>query len=137
MAPVKPSPGQIDAQGIPPMLSPPSPPPPPPSPPEERSSGAQVSGTCAAVGREARGADNELNPAPEGRVIGAGRLHFHTAPRTNCRSRNRFIIPGDAVVARRRHGDWLLIDYVSRDGVTHSAWVDAARIDLTEAAVKR
>jgi len=100
-----------------------------PEPAHERSSGSQVSDYCASADKEAKSSDNQLIPAPEGRVIGRGRLHFHTAPKAECRDRNRFIIPGNAVVVHRRHGKWLLIDYVSRDGVTHSAWVDAARID--------
>lgn len=127
-APVKPSAGHAGVQGTSPM--------PAPAPAQERASGDQVLDACTTADREARGTDNALGPVLEGRVIGKGRLHFHTAPKTGCRNRNRFIIPGDAVVARRRHGEWLLIDYVSRDGVTHSAWVDAARIDSTEAAAK-
>lgn len=124
-APDKPSAGSIGKQGASPV----------PEPAPERTGSSQMSNSCASADREARqsrGADNELRRAAEGRVIGKGRLYFHTAPETGCRSRNRFIIPGDAVVARRRHDEWLLIDYVSRDGARHSAWVDAARIHLTE-----
>ncbi|WP_194724491.1 hypothetical protein [Noviherbaspirillum malthae] len=124
--PHKPSSGHIGTQGTSPV----------PEPAPDRTSSSRLPGFCVTADSKARDADNELRPASEGRVVGKGRLHFHTAPEPGCQSRNRFIIPGDAVIARRRHGEWLLIDYVSRDGVMHSAWVNAVRIHLTESAAK-
>ncbi|WP_151633076.1 hypothetical protein [Noviherbaspirillum aerium] len=126
MAPDKPPAGNVGAQGTTPV----------PGPAREHGSRSQISDFCASVNREARDANNELSPALEGRVSGKGRLRFHSAPNTGCRVRNSFIVPGDVVIARRRHGEWLLIDYVSRDGVMHSAWVDAARIALKESAAR-
>lgn len=125
-APDRPSAGHVDPQSTFPV----------PEPAREPASVPRISNSCASADKDARSADNVLNPPTEGRVIGKGRLHFHAAPTDGCRSRNRFIIPGDAIVARRLHGEWLLIDYVARDGVIHSAWVKAVRIDLARPAAK-
>jgi hypothetical protein len=125
-APDKPSAGRVGTEGTSSV----------PEPAPEHTDSSQMSDFCASADRTARNAGNELRPAPEGRVVGKGRLHFHTAPEPGCRSRSRFIIPGDAVVARWRQGEWLLIDYVSRSGVVHSAWVNAARIQLTAPEAK-
>lgn len=62
-------------------------------------------------------------------VGGKGRLYFHTAPDSNCRSKDIFVIQGDHLVAYSEHGGWYSVMYLNpKTGEDYEGWVRPERL---------
>ena len=84
---------------------------------------------CAALAAAAEREEARIDPVSSFRVGGQGRLYFHTAPDTRCRSQTVFVIPGDSLVAYTALGEWMSVYYVnSRTGQDFQGWVVSDRL---------
>lgn len=94
---------------------------------------AQTLEDCLDLSRAVSTPDNAFQPMLSGRVIGKGRLHFHTAPSTQCREKDIFIIPGDRVTLYRPYHGWYQLLFVnSKSGGHFEGWVDANRVRVSD-----
>jgi hypothetical protein len=83
-------------------------------------------------------AELEKESVPTGqaarRVIGAGRLYFHSAPDTQCRLADVFVLPNDRLEAYAEHGDFTeVIFWNARTRAGTAGWVVTSRTTDTEA----
>jgi hypothetical protein len=90
---------------------------------------------CAALSRSLSGTDNNFRPPLSGTVIGKGRLHFHTAPSTQCAQKDVFIIPGDDVTVYQPHKGWYEVMFLNgKTGEDFEGWIDADRVRLSDSS---
>jgi hypothetical protein len=69
-------------------------------------------------------------PPLAAKVIGAGRLHFHSAPDFHCRMKGVFVIPNDSLVAYGQTDDgWTSVMYIK--GNYDLGWVRSSRLKTT------
>jgi hypothetical protein len=74
---------------------------------------------CARIGTEVEKLADHLLPRQGYRVVGTGRLHFHTAPLPSCRTET-FIVPSDLVIAYDELDGWVYVMYINpRHGTGH------------------
>lgn len=67
------------------------------------------------------------------KVVGEGRLYFHTAPDRQCQLRTVFVVPNDRLEAFAEHGEFTEVIYWSAKSRAGTAgWVVSARIAETE-----
>ena len=63
------------------------------------------------------------------------RSHFYTAPAEQCKQRNLFLVPKDAVIAYesvdRAGQSWMSVMYVRKDGSTVTGWMKEKDFKLT------
>lgn len=68
----------------------------------------------------------------EFKVVGQGRLYFHSAPFPECKTAI-FIIPNDYGYTQSLHDGWASITYFSQQaGDVISGWVEAQRLKITD-----
>lgn len=61
-------------------------------------------------------------------VIGAGRLHFYSAPSKNCKT-EVFVVPGDNVDVVEEYGGFAFATYVNlKTGGVFQGWLESARL---------
>ena len=73
----------------------------------------------------------------EFKVVGSGRLYFHSAPFPECKTAI-FIIPNDYGYSQALHDGWAFITYFSQQaGDVISGWVEAKRLEMTDPRVAR
>lgn len=55
------------------------------------------------------------------------RIYFHSAPSSNCKIKQLFIIPKDSVVAyqefKNENQTWLYVMYIAKDGTDTEGWM--------------
>jgi len=87
---------------------------------------------CSALAEKISGKVPEFHPVLQGKAIGAGRVHFHTAPNEACANNKLFVIPGDGLTIYSMLEDksWLEVNYVAKDGEDYTGWVRADRVKL-------
>ena len=87
---------------------------------------------CSALLEKISGKVPEFHPVLQGKVIGTGRVHFHTAPNEACANNKLFVIPGDGLTIYSMLEDksWLEVNYVAKDGEDYTGWVKADRVKL-------
>ena len=67
------------------------------------------------------------------KVVGEGRLYFHTAPDNQCQLRTVFVVPNDRLEAYAEHGEFTEVIYWnSRSRAGTAGWVVSSRIVETE-----
>lgn len=62
------------------------------------------------------------------RVIGEGRLPFHSGPDPRCAIPGVFIIPNDEVIAYVEYGGYTFVMYLKKGGGDASGWVATERL---------
>ncbi len=73
----------------------------------------------------------------EFKVVGTGRLYFHSAPFPECKTAI-FIIPNDYGYTQSVHDGWAAITYFSQQaGEVLSGWVEAQRVKITDPRIAR
>ena len=73
----------------------------------------------------------------EFKVVGSGRLYFHSAPFPKCKTAV-FIIPNDHGYTQAVYEDWAAITYFSQSaGDVLSGWVEAKRLEITDPRIAR
>ena len=96
---------------------------------------AQGEDVCPAVFEKAE-QDKEAIPSEQSarRVIGEGRLYFHTAPDKQCQLKNVFVLSSDRLEAFAEHGVFTEVIYWnSKSRAGTAGWVATARLAETEA----
>ena len=97
---------------------------------------AQTDDLCPTVFEKAE-AEKEAIPAAQAarRVVGEGRVYFHTAPNKQCQLGNTFVVPNDRLEAYAEHGEFTEVIYWNAKTRAGTAgWVATSRITETEAA---
>ena len=97
---------------------------------------AQTDGVCPSVFEKAE-LGKEAVPAGQAarRVVGAGRLYFHTAPDRQCQLADIFVVPNDRLEAYAEHGEFTEVIYWNAKTRAGTAgWVVTSRITDTEPA---
>ncbi len=73
----------------------------------------------------------------EFKVVGQGRLYFHSAPFPECKTAI-FIIPNDYGYTQSLHDGWASITYFSQQaGDVINGWVEAQRLKITDPRIVR
>ena len=73
----------------------------------------------------------------EFKVVGSGRLYFHSAPFPECKT-TIFIIPNDYGYTQAVYEGWAAITYFSKSaGDVLSGWVEAQRLAITDPRIAR
>ncbi|NHZ35536.1 hypothetical protein [Massilia rubra] len=84
---------------------------------------------CSANGFLAQKNAEPLSAPPAGRVTGAGRLQFLSAPDPACAMPGVFVVPGDHVTASLRSGAFVYANYTNpKSGRKVQGWVPRARL---------
>ena len=95
---------------------------------------AQTPDLCPTVFEKAELEKDAVPPLQSARkVVGEGRLYFHTAPDKQCQLGNVFVVPNDRLEAYAEHGEFTEVIYWSskaRAGI--AGWVVTSRIAETE-----
>jgi hypothetical protein len=69
------------------------------------------------------------------KVVGEGRLYFHTAPDKQCQLKTVFVVPNDRLEAYAEHGDFTEVIYWNAKTRAGTAgWVISSRVAETEPA---
>ncbi len=86
---------------------------------------------CATLSDNASLEAGEYRPPLEARVIGQGRLHFHSAPNAACVNKTLYVIPGDGLTVYASSEDgWAQVMYIAKGGEDYTGWVDEKRLLL-------
>lgn len=87
---------------------------------------------CSALAEKISGTAPGFHPVLQGKVIGTGRAHFHTAPNEACVNKKIFVIPGDSLTIYSSLEDesWLEVNFVAKDGEDYTGWVQANRVKM-------
>lgn len=66
------------------------------------------------------------------KVAGAGRLYFHTAPDSRCRSKDIFVVPNDQLAVYAEYGVFAEVIYWDPvSGAGTAGWVPLSRLEET------
>ncbi|KTC35784.1 MAG: SH3 domain-containing protein [Pseudomonas sp.] len=86
---------------------------------------------CAVLGEKASREAGDYRPPLEAKVVGNGRLHFHSAPHAACMDKKLFVIPGDGLTVYAATDDgWAQVMYIAKDGEDYNGWVEEQRLKL-------
>jgi len=73
----------------------------------------------------------EYRPPLEAKVIGEGRLHFHSGPNAVCMNKKVYVIPNDSLtVYASSDSGWAQVMYIAKDGQDFTGWVEEKRLKL-------
>ncbi|MFC6299919.1 SH3 domain-containing protein [Pseudomonas sp. CCM 7893] len=73
----------------------------------------------------------EYRPPMEAKVIGEGRLHFHSGPNAVCMNKKVYVIPNDSLtVYASSDSGWAQVMYIAKDGQDFTGWVEEKRLKL-------
>ncbi|MGC5700520.1 SH3 domain-containing protein [Pseudomonas sp. NFXW11] len=88
---------------------------------------------CAALNDKASQEAGAYRPPLEAKVIGEGRLHFHSAPNAACLNKQLFVVPSDGLTLYASTEDgWAQVMYIAKDGEDYSGWVEEKRLQQGE-----
>jgi hypothetical protein len=97
-----------------------------------------LSATCAAevncgkVHKQAEQGSAGFYPRRSYSVEGKGRIYFHTAPDTRCRTKDIFVIQGDSLVVYSSFDGWYEVMYINpKSGEDYSGWVRSERLKFS------
>ena len=96
---------------------------------------AQTDEVCPTVFEKAE-LEKESVPTAQAarRVVGAGRLYFHSAPDRQCQLADAFVVPNDRLEAYAEHGEFTEVIYWNaRTRAGTAGWVVTTRITETAA----
>ncbi|MDP4567846.1 SH3 domain-containing protein [Pseudomonas sp. LPH60] len=86
---------------------------------------------CATLSDNASLEAGEYRPPLEAKVIGQGRLHFHSGPNAACVNQKLYVIPGDGLtVYASSDSGWAQVMYIAKNGEDYSGWVEEKRLQL-------
>ncbi|WP_251029730.1 hypothetical protein [Pseudomonas fluorescens] len=73
----------------------------------------------------------EYRPPLEAKVIGEGRLYFHSGPNAACMNKKVYVIPNDGLtVYASSDSGWAQVMYIAKDGQDFTGWVEEKRLKL-------
>ncbi len=97
----------------------------------EKNTPAAEKDNCDHALKRAESDQIRISPASSFKVLGEGRLYFHSAPSENCRINSTFVIPGDDLVAYTEYNGWYSVSYINpKTGKDYDGWVDSKRLKL-------
>ena len=86
---------------------------------------------CATLSDKVSLEAGEYRPPLEAKVIGQGRLHFHSGPSAACVNKKLYVIPGDGLTVYASSEDgWTQVMYIAKDGEDYTGWVENKRLLL-------
>jgi len=85
---------------------------------------------CARLHQHAQDIQPALPTPRAAVVIATGRTAFHSGPDPSCRSKDLFVIRGDALTVHRQWNGWMQVRYRARDGQVYDTWVLGERVQL-------
>jgi hypothetical protein len=84
---------------------------------------------CGKLGKATGGPDDNFRPPLSATVIGQGRAYFHSAPASQCITKDVFIVPGDSVTVYKPYKNWYQVMYINgKTGEDFEGWVEAGRL---------
>lgn len=87
---------------------------------------------CGRVLKQAEKKQVLFSPVEGYKVVGEGRLYFHTAPHEDCRTKDVFVVPGDNLTASTEYKGWYSVFYINaRTGKDYDGWVESKRLKFT------
>lgn len=87
---------------------------------------------CEQVLKQAEKEQVLFSPVESYKVVGEGRLYFHTAPHEDCRTKDVFVVPGDNLTASTEYKGWYSVLYInSKTGKDYDGWVEFKRLKFT------
>jgi len=91
---------------------------------------ARVEGAnCGALGKAAQKSERRMAEPTAYRVIGSGRLPFHSAPDPACRDPKVFVIPGDKLTGYAEYPGWVGVMYTNpASNASYTGWVESRRL---------
>lgn len=99
---------------------------------------AQTTDVCPAVFEKAEQEKESIAAGQSARrVVGEGRLYFHTAPDKQCQLGNVFVVANDRLEAYAEHGEFTEVIYWnSRSRAGTAGWVASSRITETASGAR-
>jgi len=92
---------------------------------------AEAAVDCDALHEKANAEAGSYRPPVEGKVIGQGRVYFHSAPNSACITKKVFVVPGDGLTVYASTEDgWDQVMYIAKNGDDFSGWVEEKRVEL-------
>ena len=89
-------------------------------------------GTCDRLSKQAENEQIHFSPVEGYKVVGEGRLYFHSAPDAKCRTKDVFVVPKDRLVGYSEYKGWYSVMYVNpKTGEDFEGWVDSRRLEST------
>jgi hypothetical protein len=83
---------------------------------------------CDQISNQAKKSEVLLDPVASYKVIGDGRLYFHSAPNERCIIKNVFVVPGDELIAYTEYKGWVTVMYFNpKTGMNHEGWVQQTK----------
>jgi hypothetical protein len=84
---------------------------------------------CVKLNDEANAKAVEYYPRESYSVTGKGRLYFYSAPSSDCRQEDTFVIPGDSLVLYSDFKGWYNVGFFnSKSGKDAFGWVKPERL---------
>lgn len=65
------------------------------------------------------------------KVMSEGRLYFHSAPDSRCKSKISFLVKNDSVIAYQISGGYLFAGYVNGEGEITTGWLELSQLTET------
>ena len=73
-----------------------------------------------------------FSPIEGYKVVGEGKLSFHSAPDAKCRTNDVFVIPKDHLVGYSEYKGWYSVMYVNpKTDEDFEGWLDSRRLEST------
>ncbi|NBF06438.1 SH3 domain-containing protein [Pseudomonas sp. Fl5BN2] len=92
---------------------------------------AETAVDCATLSDNVSLEAGAYRPPLEAKVIGAGRLHFHSGPNAACVNHTLYVVPDDVLTAYASSDNgWTQVMYIAKDGEDYTGWVEEKRLQL-------
>ncbi|OBU07024.1 hypothetical protein AYY16_17560 [Morganella psychrotolerans] len=65
------------------------------------------------------------------KVMSEGRLYFHSAPDSRCKSKISFLVKNDSVIGYQVNGNYLFAGYVNGEGEITDGWLELSQLTQT------
>ena len=87
---------------------------------------------CNRLSKQAENEQVHFSPIEGYKVIGDGKLYFHSAPDAKCRTKDVFVIPKDHLIGYSEYNGWYSVMYVNpKTGEEFEGWVESKKLEST------
>ena len=87
---------------------------------------------CNRLSKQAENEQVHFSPIEGYKVIGDGKLYFHSAPDAKCRTKDVFVIPKDHLIGYAEYNGWYSVMYVNpKTGEEFEGWVESKKLEST------
>lgn len=83
---------------------------------------------CSKVANEAETSSISYYPSAEATVIGKGSVNFYSAPSTECKMGNVYVVKGNFLTLYKSYKGWVNVMYIAKDGKDFIGWVPQNRV---------